>query len=94
MYLRAVNQRFDAVDQRCEEITQQISELKSFMLWGFGILFAGMFSLVGFVLWDCRAVLAPVVSKYSALEKREENLRKSSRKLRKQTQKPQRHCVT
>jgi len=70
----AVNQRFDAVDQRFEGINQQISELKSFMLWGFGILFAGMFSLVGFVLWDRRTALAPAVSKYSALEEREEKL--------------------
>jgi len=70
----AVDQRFDAVDQRFEGITQQISELKSFMLWGFGILFAGMFSLVGFVLWDRRTALAPAVSKYSALEEREEKL--------------------
>jgi len=72
----AVDQRFDAIDQRFEGITQQISELKSFMLWGFGILFAGMFSLVGFVLWDRRTALAPAVSKYSALEEREEKLEK------------------
>jgi len=71
-----INQRFDAVDQRFEGINQQISELKSFMLWGFGILFAGMFSLVGFVLWDRRTALAPAVSKYSALEEREEKLEK------------------
>jgi len=50
----AVNQRFNAVDQRFGGITQQISELKSFMLWGFAILFAGMFAIVGFVLWDRR----------------------------------------
>jgi len=82
-----INQRFEAIDQRFETmetqinqrfegINQQISELKSFMLWGFGILFAGMFSLVGFVLWDRRTALAPAVSKYSALEEREEKLEK------------------
>jgi len=77
----AVNQRFDAVDQRFEGINQQISELKSFMLWGFGILFAGMFSLVGFVLWDRRTALAPAVSKYSALEEREEKLEKALKEM-------------
>jgi len=77
----AVDQRFDAVDQRFEGITQQISELKSFMLWGFGILFAGMFSLVGFVLWDRRTALAPAVSKYSALEEREEKLEKALKEM-------------
>jgi len=85
--IKRLDQRFDAVDQRFEAmetqinqrfegINQQISELKSFMLWGFGILFAGMFSLVGFVLWDRRTALAPAVSKYSALEEREERLEK------------------
>jgi len=77
----AVDQRFDAVDQRFEGINQQISELKSFMLWGFGILFAGMFSLVGFVLWDRRTALAPAVSKYSALEEREEKLEKALKEM-------------
>jgi len=87
-----INQRFDAVDQRFETmetqinqrfegINQQISELKSFMLWGFGILFAGMFSLVGFVLWDRRTALAPAVSKYSALEEREEKLEKALKEM-------------
>jgi len=76
-----INQRFDAVDQRFEGINQQISELKSFMLWGFGILFAGMFSLVGFVLWDRRTALAPAVSKYSALEEREEKLEKALKEM-------------
>jgi len=76
-----INQRFEAVNQRFEGINQQISELKSFMLWGFGILFAGMFSLVGFVLWDRRTALAPVVSKYSALEEREEKLEKALKEM-------------
>ena len=52
--IKRLDQRFNAVDQRFGGITQQISELKSFMLWGFAILFAGMFAIVGFVLWDRR----------------------------------------
>jgi len=87
-----INQRFEAIDQRFETmetqinqrfegINQQISELKSFMLWGFGVLFAGMFSLVGFVLWDRRTALAPAVSKYSALEEREEKLEKALKEM-------------
>jgi len=79
--IKRLDQRFDAVDQRFEGINQQISELKSFMLWGFGILFAGMFSLVGFVLWDRRTALAPAVSKYSALEEREEKLEKALKEM-------------
>lgn len=35
------------------------SDLQSFLLWGFGIVFAGIFALIGFVLWDRRTALAP-----------------------------------
>ena len=83
--IKRLDQRFETmetqINQRFEGINQQISELKSFMLWGFGILFAGMFSLVGFVLWDRRTALAPAVSKYSALEEREEKLEKALKEM-------------
>ncbi len=35
------------------------SDLQSFLLWGFGIVFAGIFAFIGFVLWDRRTALAP-----------------------------------
>jgi len=44
------------------------------MLWGFGITFAGMFALIGFVLWDRRTALAPAVKKIEVLEKKEDRL--------------------
>lgn len=40
------------------EITAVKSEIKEFMLWGFGVTFAGIFALIGFVLWDRRTALA------------------------------------
>ncbi len=46
-------------------------ELKEFMLWGFGITFAGMFALIGFVTWDRRSALAPAVAGLRALAERE-----------------------
>ncbi len=46
-------------------------ELKDFMLWGFGITFAGMFALIGFVTWDRRSALVPAVAGLRALEERE-----------------------
>lgn len=49
-------------------------ELKEFLLWGFGITFAGIFALIGFVLWDRRTALAPAVDKIKAVEEREEVL--------------------
>gem|GEM_PF-1362460 len=43
-------------------LQRQIDDLKTFMLWGFGILFGGMGLLIGFVIWDRRTALAPAVS--------------------------------
>ncbi len=49
-------------------------ELKSFMLWGFGITFAGIFALIGFVLWDRRTAIAPVVRENRELTEREKRI--------------------
>lgn len=37
-------------------------------------MFAGMFALVGFVIWDRRSVLAPAVRQMEGLREREEKL--------------------
>ena len=47
------------------------SDLQSFLLWGFGIVFAGIFALIGFALWDRRTALAPAIRKNQELEERE-----------------------
>lgn len=63
---KAINQRLD--DLRNE--TRAGSEaLRGLMLWGFGVLFAGMFALIGFVLWDRRSALKPVREDLYDLEK-------------------------
>ena len=59
------------------------SEIKGFMLWGFGITFAGMFALIGFVLWDRRTALAPAVKKIEVLEKKEDRLEEDGERVKK-----------
>jgi len=81
--LKAVNLRIDAVNQRIDDTNKRIDELRGFMLWGFGILFAGMMTLIGFVLWDRRSALAPAVRKNKELEEREERLEKALREYAK-----------
>ena len=63
------------------EITAVKSEIKEFMLWGFGVTFAGIFALIGFVLWDRRTALAPAIRKNSELEEREERVEKALREI-------------
>jgi hypothetical protein len=57
-------------------LQRQLDDLKSFLLWGFGILFGGMGMLIGFVIWDRRTALEPVIRKSRELEEKEERLAK------------------
>ncbi|QID33967.1 hypothetical protein [Pampinifervens florentissimum] len=52
-----------AIIQRIEDTNKRIDDVISIMLWGFGVLFAGMMTLIGFVLWDRRTALAPAIRK-------------------------------
>ncbi|GAB4535583.1 MAG: hypothetical protein Fur0020_03020 [Thermodesulfovibrionia bacterium] len=65
------------------EIKDVRTEIKQFMLWGFGILFGGMGLLIGFVIWDRRTALTPVVKRYKELEEREELVEKALREYAK-----------
>lgn len=54
--------RMDALETRMDKRFDELkNDLQGFMFWGFGVLFSGMFILVGFILWDRRTTLAPVV---------------------------------
>ena len=44
------------------------------MLWGFGITFAGIFALIGFVLWDRRTAISPVIRETKDLIEREQKI--------------------
>jgi hypothetical protein len=55
------------VDIKISGLQRQIDDLKTFMLWGYGMLFGGMGILIGFVIWDRRTALAPAVRKSKEL---------------------------
>ena len=71
-----LEKRFDDMNKRLSEletelkteIRTQITDIKTFLYWGFGILFSMMLALFGFVLWDRRTALAPVINKNRAIE--------------------------
>ncbi|MEW6606151.1 MAG: hypothetical protein AB1414_01685 [bacterium] len=79
--IEGVDKRIEGVDKRIDDLRQEmntrIDDLKDLMLTGFGILFAGMFALVGFVIWDRRTALAPAVKRVKELEEREDRLEKA-----------------
>ncbi len=76
--LKGTNQRIEDLKK---ELKGDISDLKTFMLWGFGILFGGMGILIGFVIWDRRTALSPAIKKYKELEEREEKLERVFKEL-------------
>ncbi len=65
---------FKALMQRIDDTNKRIDDVINIMLWGFGVLFAGMMSLIGFVIWDRRSALAPAIRKTKELEEREEKI--------------------
>ncbi|MBF0591564.1 MAG: hypothetical protein HQL02_05690 [Nitrospirae bacterium] len=81
--IKATNQRFDAINQRFDAINQRIDDsLKSINQKFYDnkglmyVLLSGMFALVGFILWDRRTTLAPVVRTTRELEARVEKAEK------------------
>ena len=50
----------------------QINGLRDLILGGFAVMFAGIFALIGFVIWDRRTALSPVMSKTKELEEMED----------------------
>ncbi|MFA4835452.1 MAG: hypothetical protein WC749_05205 [Dehalococcoidia bacterium] len=76
-------ERLARLETKVEGLQRQIDDIKTFMLWGFGILFAGMMTLIGFVLWDRRTALAPAIRKNKELEEREERIEKALREYAK-----------
>ncbi|MEW5767707.1 MAG: hypothetical protein AB1797_08800 [bacterium] len=42
-------------------LREEVQRLEGRLDWGFGLLFSGMLILMGFVLWDRRTTLAPLV---------------------------------
>lgn len=62
----------DSLDNRLDDIrvdfNKRFDNLNNLALCGFGVIFTGLFTLIGFVLWDNRTALAPAVKKHDALE--------------------------
>ena len=69
----------DALEARMDK---RFDELRSFLFWGFGIIFSGMFILIGFILWDRRTTLAPVAKETKELRELIELLQKDDQAIK------------
>ncbi|MDP2209800.1 MAG: hypothetical protein Q8K98_13660 [Bacteroidota bacterium] len=76
--VKNLEKRFDDMNRRIDgletSLNKRIDELREFLLWGFGVMFAGMFALIGFVIWDRRTALAPVAKQTKELTANQEKI--------------------
>ncbi|MBF0517111.1 MAG: hypothetical protein HQK97_08335 [Nitrospirae bacterium] len=79
--LKTTNQRiddgFNALNHRMDDLNTRMNDLHGLML----VLISGMLTLVGFILWDRRTTLAPVVRKSIELEERGVKMEKVLKEL-------------
>lgn len=57
-----------AINQGIEDLRDEMRDIKTFMLWGFGLMFGGMGGLITVVIWDRRTALSPVIRRNKQLE--------------------------
>ncbi len=79
--LRPIEERISSLDKRIDSLEKRIEDLRAVTLAGFGILFAGMFCMIGFVIWDRRTALKPAINEIEELKKREARLEEVLRKI-------------
>ena len=65
---KQIDQRFQQVDQRFKQMDKRIDDIQTYMLWGFGILFAGM---IGLFMRDRKIAIEPAVKKITSSSKKE-----------------------
>jgi len=68
-------------DELKKDTQRQFDELRTFLYWGFGILFGGMGILIGFVIWDRRTAVEPVARKLREIEEKEEKIERFIKEL-------------
>ncbi|MFN7066072.1 MAG: hypothetical protein ACK4OF_08005 [Aquificaceae bacterium] len=69
--------------KQIEGLQRQMDDLKTFMLWGFGILFGDMGILTGLVMWDRRTTMSPMVKKTREVEDKSERIEKAIKEVAK-----------
>ncbi len=78
---KALNQRIDELDKRLnkriDDLDNKLSKRIDDLINLIYVVLAGMFALVGFVLWDRRSALAPAIRRTRDIEEREEKLERA-----------------
>lgn len=74
-----INKRIDDTNRRIDDTNKRIDDLRDLIY----VVLGGMIALIGFVIWDRRTALAPVVKKYRELDERSEKIEHALKELAK-----------
>jgi len=74
---KTLNLRIDELDKRLNSRIDGIEKRMDYLVNLIYVVLAGMFALVGFVLWDRRSALAPAIRRTRDIEEREEKLERA-----------------
>ena len=76
---KGLNRRIDDINKRIDDINKRIDDIRNELKGDIAdlrgliyIVLAGIIALIGFVIWDRRTVLSPVISKTKELEERDD----------------------
>ena len=73
-YQKQTQMQFGHIQKQFDNVDKRLDNLQTFLYWGFGILISFMGFLLGFVLWDRRTTLAPVIREAEELKKQENRI--------------------
>ena len=74
---KRLNGRIDELDKRLGGRIDGLEKRMDYLVNLIYVVLAGMFTLVGFVLWDRRSALAPAIRRTRDIEEREEKLERA-----------------
>lgn len=75
-----MDKRLTAVEEGQKHLIKRMDDMMNLLY----VVLAGMFALVGFVIWDRRTALAPAIRQIKELEDREEKIEKALKEYAKE----------
>lgn len=78
---KRLEEKVTRLEEGQKSLAQRIDDLRQVVLGGFGVTLAGMFTLIGFVLWARRTAVVPVTRKVNELEAEHQRLTEAIQEL-------------
>jgi len=69
-----MNLRFESIDKQFMYQQKQIDDIKTLFYWGFGILITLFIFMLGYMIWDRRTAMHPILIQASKAEANSSNL--------------------